>query len=179
MVIIDFEQAKELIPVGGSLHLILTRKTISDKEEITVCFAPKYPGKEDLKELRPLTLKGTAADLNNDWASHVLGIAELASELAASTVVDARKTEIAKAVLKNTSKKTETKPDAKTSAKAETKTTTAKSVETKEKPQNQSLFGELGQEDAGEQSAGGSEEATEETLVEESEETEETQEALV
>ena len=173
MVIIDFEQAKELIPAGGSLHLILTRKTINDKEEITVCFAPKYPGKEDLKELRPLTLKGTAADLNNDWASHVLGIAELASELAASTVVDARKTEIAKAVLKNTSKKTETKPDAKVSAKAEAKTTA-------EKPQNQSLFAEGGQEDAGKQSGGGSEEATEETLVEDSEEiTEEAQEALV
>jgi hypothetical protein len=172
MVIIDFEQAKELIPVGGSLHLILTRKTINDKEEITVCFAPKYPGKEDLKELRPLTLKGTAADLNNDWASHVLGIAELASELAASTVVDARKTEIAKAVLKNTTKKTETKPDAKASSKAEAKTTA-------EKPQNQSLFAESGQEDAGKQSGGGSEESTEETLVEDSEETEETQEALV
>jgi hypothetical protein len=172
MVIIDFEQARELIPEGGSLHLILTRKTINDKEEITVCFAPKYPGKEDLKELRPLTLKGTAVDLNNDWASHVLGIAELASELAASTVVDARKTEIAKAVLKNTSKKTETKPDAKASAKAEAKTTAVK-------PQNQSLFGESSQEDAGEKPAGSSEAATNELPVEDSEETEETQEALV
>ncbi len=57
--------------------------------------------------------------------------------------------------------------------------TPLQNCETKEKPQNQSLFAEIGQEDAGKQSRGGSEEATEETLVEDSEETEETQEALV
>jgi len=170
MVIIDFEQAKELIPEGGSLHLILTKKTINDKEEITVCFAPKYPGKEEVKELRPLTVKGTATDLNNDWASHVLGIAELASALAASTVVEARKTEIAKAVLKNTSKKTETKPDAKASAK----------TETKEKPQSHSLFTESELESGGEQPVGGSEETEVETPVGDNDEVaEEKEEALV
>lgn len=70
---IDFERIKEIIPEGGSLTLVF--KKIGEK--IIACYDPKHKvktGEENF--LQPITMQGTASELNDGFEDGIIRIAE-------------------------------------------------------------------------------------------------------
>ncbi|RJQ13660.1 MAG: PRTRC system protein E [Nitrospiraceae bacterium] len=134
--IIDFKELSALVPEKGSL--ILTFKRSNGK--MTVCYAPRYDGKEENSDFRPVTVTGTPEDLNEEWSKAISEIAKnerLLAEASSSSTLSKRKTETEKALSK-TSKTGTTgskKTDDSSSASGNNLFTPAKKEdESKEKP---------------------------------------------
>lgn len=68
--IIDFEKLEHIVPEKGTLTLKFSRK----KGELSMLYAPKYEGKEDMKELTPLILTGKPGELAEAFSQLVTGV---------------------------------------------------------------------------------------------------------
>ena len=76
---IDFERVQEIIPEGGSLSLIF-KKT---GDRIIVCYDPKHKIKTgEEKFLQPITMSGTAAELNEGFEDGIISISKKEKTLA-------------------------------------------------------------------------------------------------
>jgi PRTRC genetic system protein E len=98
-VIIDFKELSTLVPEKGSL--ILTFKRINGK--MTVCYAPRYDGKEGNTDFRPVTVTGTPEELNEEWNKTISEIAKnerLLVEASSTSNLSKRKSETEKALSK-------------------------------------------------------------------------------
>ena len=97
--IIDFKELSALIPEKGSLILTLKRSN----GNLTVCYAPRYDGKEENSEFRPVTVTGTPEELNEEWNKTISEIAKnehLLITASSTSNLSKRKTETEKALIK-------------------------------------------------------------------------------
>ncbi len=97
--IIDFKELSTLVPEKGSL--ILTFKRSNGK--MIVCYAPKYDGKVENSDFRPVTVTGMPEDLNEEWNKAISEIAKnerLLVEASSTSNLSKRKTETEKALSK-------------------------------------------------------------------------------
>jgi PRTRC genetic system protein E len=98
-VIIDFKELSALVPEKGSL--ILTFKRSNGK--MTVCYAPRYDGKEENTDFRPVTVTGTPEELNEEWNETISEISKnerLLVTASSTSNLTKRKTETEKALTK-------------------------------------------------------------------------------
>jgi len=98
-VIIDFKELSGLVPEKGTLILTFKRSN----GNMTVCYAPRYDGKEENSEFRPVTVTGTPEDLNEEWNKTISEIAKnerLLVESSSTSNLSKRKSETEKALSK-------------------------------------------------------------------------------
>jgi len=123
---IDFTKISSIIPSEGSLSLLLTKKN----ETITICYAPRFKGKENTEGFSPVTVSGTAEELSAIFSRDIPEIADLnetlfesakTSKARATSVTSQKKASITKAISKGTSatKPADAKKDEKTDQKAQ------------------------------------------------------------
>jgi len=100
---INFHEIGGIIPQKGSLTLVLTK---NEEGIISICYAPQYEGKEkDDNTFRPVTARGTADQLSEEWAAKILEISKdekmlaSASKTKPSSALSKRKTETQKSLL--------------------------------------------------------------------------------
>jgi len=94
-VIIDFKELSALVPEKGSLILTFKRSN----GNMTVCYAPRYEGKEENSDYRPVTVTGTPEELNEEWNKTISEIAKnecLLVEASSTSNLSKRKSETEK-----------------------------------------------------------------------------------
>jgi len=70
---------------------------------MTVCYAPRYDGKEENSDFRPVTVTGTPEELNEEWSKAISEIAKnehLLIAASSTSNLSKRKTETEKALTK-------------------------------------------------------------------------------
>lgn len=107
----DFAKIEALIPEKGHLTVSFTKKD----GLIAMLFSPTHTGKEKEQAFRPLSVRGTAEGLAQQW-EQLPEIAAKMQEIAAATTLPARKAEITKAAQKSSN----AKPTGKTATTAAT-----------------------------------------------------------
>ncbi|HNQ63114.1 MAG: hypothetical protein BWY15_02321 [Firmicutes bacterium ADurb.Bin193] len=96
----NFTKIAGLIPEGNGLSMLFQKKG----DEITVVYAPKWKNNGDNKGLSPLTVKGTAEDLNANFETSISSLnaeqKKLAALLSVTVATAAKKATVAKETAK-------------------------------------------------------------------------------
>jgi PRTRC genetic system protein E len=133
--IIDFEKLENIVPEEGSLTLKFSRKN----GELSVLYAPQYKGKEELKELSPLILRGKPGELAEAFAQLVTGVYPFEKMAATAGQKLKERKEALEKTLNKGGKKAQGKDDDSLFVKKEKKKAAPAEPETKpeEKPETQ------------------------------------------